>query len=212
MNVKKVNDMTGYDAVTAALTRKVDEEREVKEAIGYYLLKALESTSIGTKLIEKITQRDEALLEDGSVLWCCLLMLMQAKTDVKKGVLLEARTTARSGRGESVYEYATRVRSTSQKLAQADQQLRQPDEMVVGFILNGLPDHYEIWKESFKGRAKEQRTLTRLIVDLEEEANKEVATMANDEIMAMFQASRNARMVNLHQMWWTTSCLKVHVS
>ena len=42
--VKKVTDSTGYDAVTAALKPKVDEEREVKETIGHYLLKALEST------------------------------------------------------------------------------------------------------------------------------------------------------------------------
>ena len=62
----------------------------------------------------------------------------------------------------------------------------------------------------FKGRDKEQRTLTRLIADLEEEANKEAAgcgqrdkvatmfkaTMANDKIMAMLQASRNARMTD----------------
>ena len=34
---KKVNDMTGYDAVTAALKPRVDEEREVQGTIGYYL-------------------------------------------------------------------------------------------------------------------------------------------------------------------------------
>ena len=81
----------------------------------------MESTSIGTELVEEITQRDEALVEDGSVLWCCLLVLMEAKTDVKKGVLLEVFTTAPYGPGESVYEFATRVRK---KLVQADRQLR----------------------------------------------------------------------------------------
>ena len=91
---------------------------------------------------------------------------------------------------------------------------RSPDEAIgcdVGAIhIEGLPDHFELWKESFRGRAEDQRSLARLIADLEKEANEEeagtgqqtkVAAMfkaaaSNEKIMAMFQASKTARPTN----------------
>ena len=202
---------TGYDAVLKALAPKAGDNQEKKETIGYYLLKALgDKNSNAIKLIDEVTTRDPALIEDGAILWCCLLVLMEAKTVVKKDRLLEELTSARCRPGESVYEFATRVRRTGLELAQADPQMKQSDAMLVQFILKGLPDHFELWKESFRGRAEDQRSLARLIADLEKEANEEeagtgqqtkVAAMfkaaaSNEKIMAMFQASKTARPTN----------------
>ena len=194
-----------------ALAPKAGDNQEKRETIGYYLLKALgDKNSNAIKLIDEVTTRDPALIEDGAILWCCLLVLMEAKTVVKKDRLLEELTSARCRPGESVYEFATRVRRTGLELAQTDPQMKQSDAMLVQFILKGPPDHFELWKESFRGRAEDQRSLARLIADLEKEANEEeagtgqqtkVAAMfkaaaSNEKIMAMFQASKTARPTN----------------
>ena len=69
---------TGYDAVLTALAPKAGDNQEKKETIGYYLLKALgDKNSNAIKLIDEVTTRDPALIEDGAILWCCLLVLLE---------------------------------------------------------------------------------------------------------------------------------------
>ena len=68
--------------------------------------------------------------------------------------------------------------------------MKQSDAMLVQFILKGLHDHFELWKESFRGRAEDQRSLARLIADLEKEANEEEAgTGQQTKVAAMFKAA-----------------------
>ena len=66
---------TGYAAMLKALAPKAGDNQEKKETIGYYLLKALgDKNSNAIKLIDEVTTRDPALIEDGAILWCCLLL------------------------------------------------------------------------------------------------------------------------------------------
>lgn len=182
-----------YGEVIRKLAAKKDEEKEKKALIGYYLMKALDNES-NDKILSEVAVRDDTLMEDGCVLWCCLLVLREAKTVVKKDLLLQEITNAKIKPGETVHAFGLRIRQVALQLAQADSSLKQADAMVVQFILRGLPDHFELWKEAFRGRAPEQQSLPRLLLDLEKEAaEEECGNGQQAKVSAMFKAAGISR-------------------